>query len=952
VCGVAVAAACEVVAVVATVVWWFVPVRAMNMIVTAIATRMPSAVNSVPGLIRTRGVMGSMGRGVNMVCSVLWWAAARPGGLTGLRARLGDCDRRGLQRADGRLAARLRSVTRGGWSRPAAAGTLARLLYRSGVADQMRFGILGPLEVAEDRGRQLELGGRKQRAVLAILLLHANEVVSSDRLVEDSWSGRPPASGATSLQAHISRLRRALGGDRRIVTTGGGYLLRVAPGEIDRDRFERLVEEGSAAVVTEDWELASATLRGALGLWRGAPLSDFAYDSFAQAEISRLEEMRLAALEDRIEAELALGREAQAVGDLERLAREHLYRERLRGQLMLALYRMGRQAEALAAYRKARSVLVEELGIEPSAELRELEQGILRHDPALSTPRAQEPPSGASHLPVPATPFLGRARELAEVTRLIWRADGRLLTLTGAGGSGKTRLALRAAQACAEEYRDGAWFVGFADVTEPGLIESVICHAIGLGEQADLTPSQRLEGYLRDRKLLLMLDNLEQLTPGVGVLGELLARCPGVRMLVTSREPLHLAGEQQYEVPVLDLGDAIDLFIARANTVAPNLVIDRETVGAVCERLDRLPLALELAAARTKVLTPAEILDRLEHRLPVTATGPRDAPHRQRTLQATIDWSYNLLNVEEQRLFARLSVFAGGGTLTAAQTVCGADLDTLEALLDRSLVRRDGSRYSMLATIREYALERLDQSGEGEELRTAHAQWLVELLEAQGLPQPGWPDAKSRANVVPEQENFTAALEWASRTGRSEILARLAGPLVGVWVTQGQLHEADRWMKLALENQKTYSGRLAAQVLSAAAVLARQRGEYNQGLRLGQQALEYWREVGDARAIGMTLVELDPSSRSAIADAPRERAALEQAIQFARDNDLTEILAAALDNLADLVLSTGNLSEGRALCEESLAISTPGSGARDIAILNLAYIETVDGRRTTDSRGS
>ena len=252
----------------------------------------------------------------------------------------------------------------------------------------MRFGILGPLEVADEGGRTLELGGHKQRSVLGILLLHANEAVSPDRLVGDLWSGRPPASAATSLQAHVSRLRRALDDDRRIVTTGGGYVIRVTRGELDRERFERLIEEGSAAISLEDWDLAAGRLRDALGLWRGPPLSDFRYDSFAQAEIARLEELHVGALEQRIEAELALGQEAQVVGDLERLAREHPYRERLRGQLMLALYRTGRQAEALAAYRKARSVLVEELGIEPSPELRELHEAILTQDPSLRRPRA------------------------------------------------------------------------------------------------------------------------------------------------------------------------------------------------------------------------------------------------------------------------------------------------------------------------------------------------------------------------------------------------------------------------------------------------------------------------------------------------------------------------------------------------------------------------------------
>ena len=249
--------------------------------------------------------------------------------------------------------------------------------------------------------------------------------------------------------------------------------------------------------------------------------------------------------------------------------------------------------------------------------------------------------------------------------------------------------------------------MGFADLTDPELIAPAICQALGLAEQPDLTPAQRLEGYLRDRELLFVLDNLEQLTTGVGVFGELLARCPGVRMLVTSREPLHLASEQQYEVPVLDLEDAIELFTARAKTVAPSLVIERETAAAVCERLDRLPLAIELAAARTKALSPAEILDRLEHRLPALASGPRDAPRRQRTLQATIDWSYELLTEKEQRLFTRLAVFAGGCTLQAAEAVCDGELDTLGALVDRSLVRAGAGRYWMLQTLREYASEKL-----------------------------------------------------------------------------------------------------------------------------------------------------------------------------------------------------------------------------------------------------
>jgi predicted ATPase/DNA-binding SARP family transcriptional activator len=805
----------------------------------------------------------------------------------------------------------------------------------------MRFGILGPLEVADERGRELELGGRRQRSVLAILLLHANEVVSRDRLIEELWSGRPPASAATSLHAHISRLRRALGDDQRIVTVLGGYLIRVADGELDRDRFEHLVEEGGAAISAGDWELASGTLREALSLWRGAALSDFEYESFAQAEVARLQELRVGSIEQRIEAELALGRETQTVGDLERLVREHPYRERLHGQLMLALYRTGRQTDALATYQAARRTLVEELGIEPSIELRELEQRILRHDSSLSTPGAEAPPPAAGHLPVPATPFLGRVRELAEVIELLRGADRRLVTLTGAGGSGKTRLALRAAQACAEAYPGGAWFVRFADVTDPRLIAPGICQAIGVAEQPELTPAQRLEECLRDRQLLLVLDNLEQLTPGTGVLGQLLAGCPGVRMLATSREPLHLAGEQQYEVPVLDLGDAIELFTARAKAVAPSVIIERETVGAVCEQLDRLPLAIELAAARTKVLSPAQILARLEGHLPVLATGPRDAPRRQRTLTATIDWSYELLTDEEQRLFARLSVFAGGFTLDSAEAVCDARLDTLGALVDRSLLRSGGGRYWMLQTLREYALDKLARSGEEDDLRRRHAQWFVEVLASHGLDKTTDVDTgRLRMLLEEERENFRAALEWGDQAGKLETVARLAASLTRLWTEEGRLSEADRWLRVARARSAEYPLTLQAQLLAAACELAAVQGARQEWADLCEQALAVYRELRDAGGI-IRSMDLRAQAAYELGDLPGARVMMERALELAREHEDTGWLPTVLSNLAGIAITEGKLGQARAFCEEALSSGTGASLATDLVVclqLNLAQV--------------
>jgi predicted ATPase/DNA-binding SARP family transcriptional activator len=989
----------------------------------------------------------------------------------------------------------------------------------------MRFGILGPLEVADDGGRRVGLGGHKQRSVLAVLLLHANEAVSPDRLVEDLWPGGPPASAATSLQAHVSRLRRALGDGPRIVTAGGGYVIRVAPGELDLERFERLVEEGGVAISTEDWELAAGKLREALGLWRGPPLSDFQYDSFAQAEIARLAELHVAALEQRIDADLALDDGAAVVGELERLVREHPYRERLRGQLMLALYRTGRQTDALAAYRGLSGVLRDELGLEPGESLRELERAILRHDPALSTPAGAECSQGsgratvaaplpagtvtflftdvegstrllgelgsvryseelgrhrelvrqavanhggsvlgtegdaffvafarasdalatasevhaaladgavrvrigvhtgepllvdgdyvgldvhkaaricgaahggqvvvsqttrdiaglelrdlglyrlkdldvperlyqlgandfpplrtvsATNLPVQLTPFLGRVDELAAVSALLRGAGTRLVTLTGAGGSGKTRLALQAALGWAEGHPDGALFVGFADLTDPGLIALAICQAIGLGEQPDVTPTQRLEGYLCDREVLLVLDNLEQLISGVGVLGELLTRCPGVRMLVTSREPLHLAGEQRYEVPVLEPGDAIELFCARAKTVAPDLAIDREAAGGICERLDRLPLAIELAAARTRVLSSTELLARLERHLPVLAAGPRDAPRRQHTLQATIDWSYELLTSEEQQLFARLSVFAGGCTLEAAEAVADAELDTVEALVDRCLVRVGDGRYSMLQTLSEYALEKLARSGEEDHLRRRHAHWLVELLHARGLDTSAYLDMGMMHVVLEaERENFRAALEWAERAGEIETVARLAMPVTWLWCGEGSLSEADRWLGVVRERSVDFPPALQARVGKAARELAWARGAHQEAADLSEQALALYRELGDVEAIVMETSSL-AASYVHLGDLARGRALLTDAIQLAREHELNRWLPGSLVNLADTEIAEGALDQARALCEEALTLAPGVDPAGMVARINLAHIANLE-RRHVDA---
>jgi predicted ATPase len=326
------------------------------------------------------------------------------------------------------------------------------------------------------------------------------------------------------------------------------------------------------------------------------------------------------------------------------------------------------------------------------------------------------------------------------------------------------------AETCADDYRDGACFVGFADITDPALIAPTICHALDVAEPPEAAPAERLARALEERELLLVLDNLEQLARGTAMLGDLLSACPDLTLLVTSREPLHLTAERQYEVPVLDPADATELFVQRAQAIVPQRDIDRRLAALICERVDYLPLAIELAAARTKVLSPADILGRLDARLRLLTHGARDAPRRQRTLRATIDWSYDLLDPDEQRLFARLGVFAGGCTLEAAEAICGAELDGLHALVDRCLIGSDGARYSMLQTLREYAVERLEQSGEANEIRRLHHQWFSQLIDAERpeeAPPRQWPPIDPRTSVfAAERENVRAALAWALRHGQ------------------------------------------------------------------------------------------------------------------------------------------------------------------------------------------
>jgi predicted ATPase/DNA-binding SARP family transcriptional activator len=733
----------------------------------------------------------------------------------------------------------------------------------------MEFGILGPLEVRDGSG-VVRVPGVKERALLADLLVNAGRVVSVDRLVEDLWGEAPPGNPANTLQGRVSALRRALGpaGARLVVTRRPGYLLEVGHEQVDAARFERLVSE-AGRVAGDD---AVGLLEAALELWRGQALAEFADLPWAQAEAARLEELRLAAAEALMELRLAGGGHGGVVGELEGLVGAYPLRERLRGLLMVALYRSGRQADALGVYQRGRVVLAEELGIDPSPELQRLQQAILVQDPALEAalPHRQQP---GHNLPERLTSLIGREEELRQVAKLL--EQHRLVTVIGPGGAGKTSLAVELARRLADGHADGVWLVELAALRDPDLLGEAVAVVLGLGAElagpGDAPPAaaERLAGFVADKALLLVLDNCEHLAAAcAGLVRRLLQAGPALRVLATSREVLGVPGEVVWPVPPLavpddpgqagpggsagavpddpgqagpggsagavpapaegapsaadeaanlealaaapaDLAqpaasaqqapevlagyDAVRLFVERAASADPGFTLDAASapvVAELCRRLDGLPLAIELAAARVRALPVAELAARLGDRFRLLGGGGRVTDPRQQTLRATIDWSWELLEDADRRLWRRLSVFAGGWTVAGAEAVCaggglaeGEILDGLFRLVDRSLVVAvggDPARFAMLETLRAYGAERLAEAGEAEAVAARHTAWCLDLAERAAAHRTARPWLRQ---VAADYDNLRAALDRATATPDPDTVLRLAAALAWYWWT-------------------------------------------------------------------------------------------------------------------------------------------------------------------------
>src|SRR5271166_4849354 len=582
----------------------------------------------------------------------------------------------------------------------------------------MQVQLFGELEALAG-GVPVPVRGAKQRALLALLALHRGQPVSADRLIDALWGDGQAANPANALQAQIGQLRRTFGA-AAIVTSEAGYALDVRPDQVDVVRFEQLVTKGRRLAADGELAPASATLGEALGLRRGEPLAEFAYAGFADAERARLDELALVATETRAGADLGLGRYAELAGELEALCREHPLRERLWELLILALYRGGRQAEALRAYTEVRDRLAGELGIDPGPALRELQARILAQDPSLAAASPAPVQAAAGNLRERLSSFIGRDAELEQLLGSV-RAS-RLVTLTGPGGTGKTRLAVEAAAALRAEYPDGAWLVELAGVAAPDGVGPAVAGALGAVASALGSPQppgsavQLIVRHLAGRSLVVVLDNCEHVIAEAAALADTLAGAvPGLRLIATSREALGIPGEVLMPVGGLAIPAAVELFADRARAVQPGFLADGpagDVIEDICRRLDGLPLAVELAAARFRALPLATVAERLDDRFRLLTGGARTALPRQQTLRAVVDWSYDLLFEDERRLFTRLSVFVGGCELEAAEAVCADDelpstdvLDVMSRLVDKSLVTAPspgGTRFTQLQTLWEY----------------------------------------------------------------------------------------------------------------------------------------------------------------------------------------------------------------------------------------------------------
>jgi predicted ATPase/DNA-binding SARP family transcriptional activator len=853
--------------------------------------------------------------------------------------------------------------------------------------EQHRFEIrlLGPLEAVVD-GRSVALGGPQARALLSLLAMSVGTAVSLDRLIGGVWSeDDQPAGAANTVQVYVSRLRRALapdGGTPVIRSAAGGYLLDLPAEAVDLQRFERLAALGHDQLGRGDLGAAEQTLASAVAIWRGPALPDLDGDTVTALR-ARLDQRLVTAQADHADAQIALGHSEQAVAELEPLVQLHPLDEGLVVRLMTALYHSGRQADALAAYGTATAQLADELGVDPGAQLRQVHEAVLRQtleaapaDPPATAPatapatgRAPSARAGATsrsreRLRSPRGELVGRRTEIQQVLDLLADPAIRVVTILGPGGIGKTRLALAVADELTRptiENGAGAGIqsgiaprgvtartaiVPLAAVADEGELLASIVQALGAEPEwpgQDLV--ELLIEELAEQRVVLVLDNLEQLVSGpasIEVLVELLDRLPELSLVLTSRIALRLYDEHQLPLGPLGLPDphesdpeqvraseSVQLFLERARAVAPDFRVtadNAEAVAELCRMLDGQPLALELAAARIRVLLPRDMVQRTGKLLQLLTGGGRDLPDRQRSMRAALDGSAQLLDEVEASVFAQLSVFVGGWTLAAAEQVCESPedvVDILTRLVDRSLVVADGSgRLAMLETVREYAAERLADAGDGlaATVRRQHTQYFAELAGEVGGRFMVSPDSDTREQLDAEAGNLTAALGHAAADGDDTCFGQLVVGTLTYWFYTGRMAQGERW--LALSDTSQLPADLRARVLRVIGNVALVKGELAQAVGPLDGAVAAAREVGEplllAKALSIRGLAFHHSGKMT-----RALGYLDEAVQLVQgalaadpgSADLGRLVAALQNERGELLDNLGSVAEARSLFE-------------------------------------
>ena len=881
----------------------------------------------------------------------------------------------------------------------------------------MEFRLLGPLEASEG-GRDVRLGPPRQRIVLAMLALAAPDVVSTDRLVDGLWGEDTPNNPLGALQVYIHGVRKSLRQASEVdlvERVPPGYRLATMADQTDVGRFTGLQERAREERLRDDPAAAAATLGEALGLWRGPALADVRGAPFAGPEAARLDEMRLMAQEDFYDVRLALGQHASVVAELDRAVLEHPMRERLWGQLMTALYRCDRQAEALATYARARDRLAAELGIDPGQALQQLEVAILRQDPALAAPAYQGPASSVAvademriaratakvpavaprepaQLPRPSTPTFGRRELVARIRALLSDGQVRSLTLTGPGGSGKSRVAAVAAATVAAQF-DGVVHLSTTERTDEAQLTRELTLAVtGSDDETAL-------GGL-DSRILVVLDNLESIANGDRLVHDLVDRTSCLTVLSTSRLPLRLRAEHEIPVPPLEVppedasseeiaaAPAVEMFVDRALAVAPDFRLrdHADDVADLCRFLDGLPLAIELAAANTRLLTPGQIRAALEGDLGLLAAHTSDLPERQQTLSATIEWSYERLDPAARTVADRLALFERGFTVEAVEAVCDDVPDVLAALaqiVEARLIRLANSRvevrFVVLGTVRAYARTRLEHQEDLEKRKIALADHHVARARAWAgqLNGPEGPTVVGRYDDT--AADLDAVLDWASATGRTDLAVELATTSTDLWIASGRLTDGLRRSQALLESAGLSSVHQAGLHLTAGklayhlthweraarelrAVLALPdldpttataarchlggalvvTGSVDEGATLASAALAEAESIGayPVAAIALSVLAI---ARAMAGDAVGERGFYERRLAVVSEHGDVARIADTLNTLAEIALDEADAATARAYASESLVIAHSALilEARD-ATITLARAAAVD----------